>query len=754
MKLQQEVFGLKRMLVLVVVILLLSLATLAKDTNVVDGNFVAKSTGGGVGTSNVVRTFKAEGVQNETDPHVSEAVNWDVHGDSAGVRLATISADGIGVTLSTPELSSWLHAEWLRERCLSQISADSITKQPLKSPHEYPPPRIASADVREGQVGVESGNGNCSSNPNFELHITFQDGHESVYSLQDLAARYQGESGGKENFAESASSTLMQVQKAVPPPLVIWDANLTAPSVINWSELTDSTIGNAPFWPAQRKAVALLLSTGIVLVRDAPQRSGECANMATVLSTLRTTEWGAEFNVRTKPDTEYQEASAGTVKPKYDLAYTAQRLGMHTDNPYRYPTPDYQLLHAIKQCSCYTNITVSEWEVTAPCAQCNVMNAFVDGFAVLQRMADETPELFDALTDTPVRFENDGGDAGSAIWHVAPHVELKPEYRSPGNAPRCRGAACVLAIRFSAKSGGYSPAPGSAAEMDAFFKARRRFSELVHDPAMGIQMQLRPGDIVVFDNTRLLHSRSSIVASDGERHVQGCYMNRDGLKINYERLRRVANDQQQNGTDGSGVPASAWHALSDTTKEDTVAMGDAYEARVESVLATTLLDMVRKQHGIFLAQPVDLMEHALQTATRALRAGEPEEVVVASLLHDATESIAAKNHGGVMAALLEPYVSPKITWMLREHEVFQSFYYVHHFGGDRNVRDVLLDTVEDKSFWHFTKKWCDEYDQASFDPTYPSLSLETFEPMVHSVLSKPAYWWTDSHPKNLTVTGA
>ena len=25
---------------------------------------------------------------------------------------------------------------------------------------------------------------------------------------------------------------------------------------------------------------------------------------------------------------------------------------MHTDNPYRYPTPDYQLLHAIEQCSC------------------------------------------------------------------------------------------------------------------------------------------------------------------------------------------------------------------------------------------------------------------------------------------------------------------------------------------------------------------------------------------------------------------
>jgi hypothetical protein len=100
-------------------------------------------------------------------------------------------------------------------------------------------------------------------------------------------------------------------------------------------------------------------------------------------------------------------------------------------------------------------------------------------------------------------------------------------------------------------------------------------SELVHDPTMGVSMQLRPCDAVVFDNKRLLHSRSAVIASDGERHVQGCYMDGDGvLKLNDEHLRRVANDQQHNETDGSGAPASAWHALPDTTKEDTIAMGD------------------------------------------------------------------------------------------------------------------------------------------------------------------------------------
>jgi hypothetical protein len=274
----------------------------------------------------------AKGVQNETKANTgqtgtSEAVNWDADGGSP-VRLATISENGIGVTLSTPELSSWLHAEWLRERCLSHVSADSITKQPLKSPHEYPPPRIASADILLPEGQTEAGNCSATSNPKSELHIMFQDGHKSVYSLQDLATRHQGESGGKENFAESASNTLMQVQPAMPPPLVMWDKNLTAPTIVDWSELTDSDLGTSPFWPTKLKATAILLSTGIVLVRDAPRQSGEVVNMATILGTLRTTEWGAEFNVRTKPDTQQQEASDGKVKAKFDLAYTPRRLGM------------------------------------------------------------------------------------------------------------------------------------------------------------------------------------------------------------------------------------------------------------------------------------------------------------------------------------------------------------------------------------------------------------------------------------------
>ena len=93
--------------------------------------------------------------------------------------------------------------------------------------------------------------------------------------------------------------------------------------------------------------LANLLSVGVSLVRGVPTEFGECAKMANLLSTLRPTEWGTQFNVRAVPDSQQP---GGAVKK--DLAYTPFPIGMHTDNPYRDPTPDFQLLHAIEQCSC------------------------------------------------------------------------------------------------------------------------------------------------------------------------------------------------------------------------------------------------------------------------------------------------------------------------------------------------------------------------------------------------------------------
>jgi gamma-butyrobetaine dioxygenase len=45
-----------------------------------------------------------------------------------------------------------------------------------------------------------------------------------------------------------------------------------------------------------------------------------------------------------------------------------------------------------------------------------------------------------------------------------------------------------------------------------------------------IQFKLGAGDLFIVDNLRVLHGRTGYAASGGERHLQGCYADRDGLR--------------------------------------------------------------------------------------------------------------------------------------------------------------------------------------------------------------------------------
>jgi len=73
-------------------------------------------------------------------------------------------------------------------------------------------------------------------------------------------------------------------------------------------------------------------------------------------------------------------------------------------------------------------------------------------------------------------------------------------------------------------------------------------------------------------------------------------------------------------------PLPTWTTLEEATKADYDAMGVEYSAHVDAKLPETLIAMLRAQAGAKLGQPVDLLEHGLQTATRAERGGESDEV--------------------------------------------------------------------------------------------------------------------------------
>jgi len=174
--------------------------------------------------------------------------------------------------------------------------------------------------------------------------------------------------------------------------------------------------------------------------------------------------------------------------------------------------------------------------------------------------------------------------------------------------------------------------------------------------------------------------------------------------------------------------------MEDGTSEELeyiVAQAQAYKQAhlVDSVLA--LLDAMK---GETLGYRVDRYEHSLQTATRAHREGARVDLVVGALLHDVGDTIAPDNHSELAATILSPYLDAETTWVVRHHGVFQGYHYWDKLGLDRNSRDKYRDSPYFDTAAHFCAAW----DQTAFDPSYDTLPLEFFEPMVREVFARPA----------------
>ena len=114
------------------------------------------------------------------------------------------------------------------------------------------------------------------------------------------------------------------------------------------------------------------------------------------------------------------------------------------------------------------------------------------------------------------------------------------------------------------------------------------------------------------------------------------------------------------------APRARFHQMKEGTKEDWQIIGPNH-AQLCAGLADRVLAHLRLLDGDYGGFAVDRLTHSLQTATLALRDGRDEEYVVAALLHDIGDTLAPNNHPEVGAAILKPYVSPKIHWLSLIH---------------------------------------------------------------------------------------
>jgi len=160
---------------------------------------------------------------------------------------------------------------------------------------------------------------------------------------------------------------------------------------------------------------------------------------------------------------------------------------------------------------------------------------------------------------------------------------------------------------------------------------------------------------------------------------------------------------------------------------------DKLEKEYLNDLPDRLMTALKRLEDSLSGYRISRLEHSLQSATRAHRAGESEEMVVAALLHDIGDELAPASHSELAAAILRPYVSAKTYWIIKYHGLFQLYYYAHHCGGDRNARDRF----KDHQWYQDAINFCENYDQNCFDPDYDTLPLTFFGSMLKRVMGQP-----------------
>jgi predicted HD phosphohydrolase len=172
--------------------------------------------------------------------------------------------------------------------------------------------------------------------------------------------------------------------------------------------------------------------------------------------------------------------------------------------------------------------------------------------------------------------------------------------------------------------------------------------------------------------------------------------------------------------------------MQDSTADDWQKIGAEFMPFARR-LPDRLVAHLKVLEGDYGGFPVDRYTHSLQTATRALRDGRDDEYVACALFHDIGDTLGTFNHFDVAAAILKPFVSAENLWMVQHHGIFQGYYFFHHIGLDRHLRDQF----KDHEHYERTAEFCELYDNPAFDPKAETLPMSEFEPIVRRVFAQP-----------------
>jgi predicted HD phosphohydrolase len=162
-------------------------------------------------------------------------------------------------------------------------------------------------------------------------------------------------------------------------------------------------------------------------------------------------------------------------------------------------------------------------------------------------------------------------------------------------------------------------------------------------------------------------------------------------------------------SDHSETDRATFTAMTESTQADWQKIATAANA-FNGELANRVLTHLQMLKGDCGGFSVDRLEHSLQSASLAYRDRMDEEYVVCALLHDMGDILASTNHG-----------------------IFQGYYFFHHLGLDKNMREQFRGHPN----FERTALFCERHDQNAFDSNYATMPLAFFVPMVQRVMARP-----------------
>ena len=232
---------------------------------------------------------------------------------------------------------------------------------------------------------------------------------------------------------------------------------------------------------------------GFVIIKNIPTKYNFLIEFGNSIGSVKRTNFGEHFDVKSKPNPN-------------DLAYTSLPLAPHTDNPYRNPVPCIQILH------CIIN------EVSGG------YSTLVDGYTVTEDLKKENLDFYKILSKIKVRFKFIDKDVVLEDWSELIKLDEQNNFKQ---------------VRFSPRLD-YVPILEKE-ELDLYYKSRKKLSDLYNSEKYRIEFKLEEKDLLMMDNHRLLHGRTKYDVSEGNRFLQGCYLDFDSTEGKLRHLKRKFN---------------------------------------------------------------------------------------------------------------------------------------------------------------------------------------------------------------------